>query len=149
MDYLVMYETWLILAIIFGVAEFILPGGISLNLSISSLLVTLGLRLNFLETWVSVLTAWFLIASILFFVIYYFTKKIFKSDETIGNVHEELDIFGQEVQVLENIGPGEKKGRVEFQGTTWSALGDGSEIPAGTQVRIICKDNISLVVEVI
>ena len=78
-----------------------------------------------------------------------FTKKLFKSDETIGNVHEELDIFGQEVQVLENIGPGQQKGRVEFQGTTWSALGDGSEIPAGTQVRIICKENISLVVEVV
>ena len=80
-------------------------------------------------------------------MIYYFTKKLIPSDETIENVHEELDIFGQEVQVIENIGPGERKGRVAFQGTTWNALGDGSEIVAGKTVKIICKDNISLIVE--
>lgn len=149
MDYLLMIEVWLIIAAVCGLAELILPGGIALNLSISSLLVALGLRLNFLDTWVSVLTTWFLCASILFFVIYYFTKKIFQSDETIANVYEELDIFGKEVKVLEKIGPGEKKGRVEFQGTTWSALGDGSEIAAGTTAKIVCKENISLVVEAI
>lgn len=147
MDYLLMIEVWLVLAAIFGLAELILPGGISLNLSISSLLVALGLKLSVLESWISALTFWFICASILFFVIYYFTKKVITSDETVENVYEELDIFGQEAEVIENIGPGERKGRISFQGTSWTALGDGSVIEAGTKVKVICKDNISLIVE--
>lgn len=146
MDYLLMFETWLILAALFGLAELVLPGGISLNLSISSLLVVLGIRLEFLNTWVTVLTMWFLSASILFFVIYFFTKKFMNSDETIGNTNEDIDAYGDEVLVVETIGPGKKKGRIEYQGTTWSALGDGSEINVGSKVTIICKENISFVV---
>ena len=67
--------------------------------------------------------------------------------ETVGNIYEELDIYGKEVLVTENIGPGTHAGRVEFQGTTWTALGDGSEIMAGSHATIVCKENISLVVE--
>jgi membrane protein implicated in regulation of membrane protease activity len=149
MDFILLYETWLILALIFGLLEIIVPGGILLNLAISSLLVALGVYQQWLDTWVLTLTVWFICASVLLFVLYFFTDKFFKGDESIDNVYEELDIFGKEVEVIEQIGPGEHAGRVTFQGTTWSALSDGSKLTQGTKAKVVCKDNISLVVEAI
>jgi inner membrane protein len=147
MDYLLMVETWIMLAVFLSLAEIIIPGGILLNLGIASVLVALGIKFAILDTWIMVLTVWFIIATFLLFFLNFFTNKFFGGKQAIENVDEELDIFGKEVLVIENIGPGTQKGRVEFQGTTWSALGDGSEIKAGNHAKIICKENISLVVE--
>ncbi len=147
MDFLLMFETWILVAVVLSLAEIIIPGGILLNLGIASLVVALSIKFAIVDTWVMVLTLWFIVATFLLFIVNFFTNKIFGSAQSIDNVDDELDIFGQEVIVVENIGPGTKKGRVEFQGTTWSALGDGSEIKAGSHAKIVCKENISLVVE--
>jgi len=147
MNYLLMVETWVIVAIVLSLAEIIIPGGILLNLGIASILVALGIKFAILDTWVMVLTVWFIVATFLLFFLNFFTNKFFGGKQLVENTDEELDIFGKEVLVVENIGPGTHKGRVEFQGTTWSALGDGSEIKAGKHAKIICKENISLVVE--
>jgi len=147
MNYLLMVETWVVVAIVLSLAEIIIPGGILLNLGIASILVALGIKFAILDTWVMVLTVWFIVATFLLFFLNFFTNKFFGGKQLVENTDEELDIFGKEVLVIENIGPGSQQGRVEFQGTTWSALGDGSEIKAGQQAKIICKENISLVVE--
>lgn len=147
MEYILYFETWIVLAILFSCLEIFIPGGILLNLGIASLLVAIGVQQKVLDTWTLTLTAWFISASLLLFVLYFFTEKFFKGDQTIGNIYEELDIYGQKVKVTENIGPGTHAGRVSFQGTTWTALSDGSEIAAGSEATIVCKDNISLVVE--
>jgi hypothetical protein len=147
MDILMMFETWFIMAIVLSLAEIIIPGGILINLGIASIIVAFGVKFAILETWVSTLTTWFILATFLLFILNFFTNKFFGGEQTIENTDEDLDIFGKEAVVIEKIGPGIGKGRVEFHGTTWSALSDGSEIPAGSQVKIVCKDNISLVVE--
>lgn len=147
MDFLLLIKTWVILAVILGLAEIVIPGGILLNLAISSLIVVFGLYFQLLDTWVITLTTWFISASILFFVLYFFSNKYLTGDERIDNTDESLDIYGKKVLVTETIGPGTKAGRIELQGTTWTALSDGSKIPAGSQVSVVCKDNISLIVE--
>jgi membrane protein implicated in regulation of membrane protease activity len=147
MDILLLMKTWMILAIILGLAEIFIPGGILLNLAISSLIIVLGLYFKLLDTWVITLTIWFMVASALFFVLYFFSDKYFTADKRIDNTFEELDLYEKKVLVTETIGPGTKAGRIELQGTTWSALSDGSTIPAGSQVSVVCKDNISLIVE--
>lgn len=147
MEYILFFETWIVLALIFSCLEIFIPGGILLNLGIASLLVAVGVQQKFLDTWAITLTAWFIFASILLFVLYFFTEKFFKGERTIDNVYEELDIYGKEVVVTESIGPGTHAGRVSYQGTTWKALSDGTELIAGTHATIVCKDNISLVVE--
>lgn len=147
MEYILHFETWIVLAILFASLEIFIPGGILLNLGIASLIVALGVHQQVLDTWTLTLTTWFICASILLFVLYFFTDKFFKGDTTKENVHEELDIYGKEVDVIEDIGPGNTPGRVNFQGTTWQALGDGSQIAKGSKVNIVCKENISLIVE--
>ena len=147
MDFLLLFETWIILAVILAFAEMFIPGGILINMGIASLLVAFGVKFGWLDTWVFTLTVWFITASSLLFLVYLFTDKFISDDKSIDNVNEELDIYGKEVLVTEKIGPGTHAGRVAFQGTTWTALGDGSEIVAGSQATIVCKENISLVVE--
>ncbi len=147
MEYILFFETWIVLALLFACLEIFIPGGILLNLGIASLIVAIGVHQHVLDTWALTLTAWFISASILLFVLYFITDKFFNGEQTIDNVYEELDIYGKEVDVIENIGPGTHADRVKFQGTTWTALSDGTEISAGSHATIVCKDNISLVVE--
>lgn len=147
MDILLNVELWLVLGLVLALAEIIIPGGILVNLAIASFIVAFGVGFNFLTTWVAVLTTWFISATLLLFIIYFFTDKLFKSGQRVDNVYEEVDIYGKEVLVTETIGPGQNQGRVEFQGTSWSALSDGSEISAGNTATIVCKENISLIVE--
>ena len=149
MDILMSLNTWIIIGILLSLAEIFIPGGILLNLGIAALIVALGIKLALLDTWVLTLTTWFIASSFLLFALYFVTNKFFKGDERVDNVYEELDIYGKEVVVTEKIGPGKQTGRVEYQGTSWTALSDGSEIEAGSHVTIVCKDNISLVVEAI
>jgi len=147
MDFILLFETWIVLAIILSIAELFIPGGILFNLGIASLIVALGVHQKFLDTWVITLTAWFICASVLLFVLYFITERFFNGVQTIDNVHEDLDIYGKDVIVTETIGPGIHAGRVEFQGTTWNALSDGTKLNTGSHASIVCKDNISLIVE--
>lgn len=147
MEYILFFETWIILAILFACLEIFVPGGILLNLGIASLLVAIGVHQEILDTWVLTLTTWFIIATLLLIAVYFITERFFPGETTVENIYEELDIYGKSVRVIEQIGPGTQAGRVEFQGTTWTALGDGTIIDAGSQASIVCKENISLVVE--
>jgi membrane protein implicated in regulation of membrane protease activity len=147
MEYILFFETWIILAILFACLEIFVPGGILLNLGIASLLVAIGVHQEILDTWVLTLTTWFIIATLLLIAVYFITERFFPGETTVENIYEELDIYGKNVRVIEQIGPGTQAGRVEFQGTTWTALGDGTIIDAGSQASIVCKENISLVVE--
>lgn len=147
MEYILFFETWIVLAILFACAEIFVPGGILLNLGIASLLVAIGVQQQLLDTWTLTLTTWFILASFLLFILYFVTDRFFSGEYKVDNIYEELDLYGKEVTVLEKIGPGTHAGRVEFQGSTWTALGDGSELSKGSHATIVCKENISLVVE--
>ena len=147
MEYILFFETWIVLAILFACAEIFVPGGILLNLGIASLLVAIGVQQQLLDTWTLTLTTWFILASSLLFILYFVTERFFSGDKTVDNIYEELDIYGKEVEVTEKIGPGTHAGRVAFQGTTWTALSDGSELNKGSHATIVCKENISLVVD--
>jgi membrane protein implicated in regulation of membrane protease activity len=146
-EYILFFETWIVLAILFACAEIFVPGGILLNLGIASLLVAIGVQQQLLDTWTLTLTTWFILASLLLFILYFVTERFFSGEHTVENTYEELDIYGKKVEVTEKIGPGTHAGRVAFQGTTWTALSDGSELNKGSHATIVCKENISLVVE--
>ena len=147
MEYILFFETWIILAILFACLEIFVPGGILLNLGIASLLVAVGVQQQILDTWVLTLTTWFILAIFLLILVYFITERFFAGETIVENIYEEVNIYGKKVRVLEQIGPGTQAGRVEYQGTTWTALSDGSIIQAGSEAAIVCKENISLVVE--
>ena len=147
MELLLSFEAWLTIGIILAFIELFVPGGILLNLGLASIIVAVGIKFGFLDSWVVTLTTWFISASFLLFTFSIVSNRFFKGEQSIDNTDEDLDIYGKTVLVTETIGPGNQAGRVEFQGSSWSALSDGSIIQAGKQVTIVCKDNISLIVE--
>ncbi|GIU27557.1 NfeD family protein [Shewanella schlegeliana] len=138
---------WACIGIILILAEIILPGGIVILLGAACLVVAGALAIGLVEGVVQSLTLWFISSMVLLLLFRQVTQKLVGGDAHVGNTDEELEIYGQLAVVKQAIGPAQKVGRIEFQGCEWSALGDGSEIAAGSQVRIICRDNIALVVE--
>jgi inner membrane protein len=71
-------------------------------------------------------------------------KKFFYSK---GNLSEEVEdeFTGKEALATTDIGP-DKKGKVEFKGTTWKSESK-SEIKEGQTVIIIEKENFTLIVK--
>ena len=138
---------WACVGILLMIAEIIIPGGIVLFLGLSGLIVAASLQFGLIDSWVHAFTLWFISSLVLLVFFRNLTQKFVGGDASIDNTDEEFELFGKQAVVTEVIGPGEHKGRIDFQGTSWTALGDGGTIEVGSQVKIICRDNISLVVE--
>lgn len=138
---------WACIGLFLMLAEIILPGGIVILLGVACLVVAGALATGVVEGIVQSLTLWFISSMVLMLSFRQLTQKLVGGDAHVDSTDEELEIYNQFATVKETIGPAQKTGRIEFQGSDWPALGDGSEIVIGTQVRVICRDNIALVVE--
>jgi membrane protein implicated in regulation of membrane protease activity len=138
---------WALSGLALMAAELIIPGGIVVFLGAACLLVAGAWQLGFIDGWANALTLWFISSIVLLLVFRNITQKLVGGEIAVANTDQDLDIYGQQAIVTETIGPGEKPGRIEFQGSSWMAIADGSEIAAGETVTMICHENISLVVE--
>ncbi|QSX33363.1 NfeD family protein [Shewanella avicenniae] len=138
---------WLVIGVLMMLAELIIPGGIVVFLGLSSVIVAAALWLSLISGLPQAFTLWFILSIVLLLAFRQLTQKLVGGDSHVDNTDEELDIYNQVAMVKEAIGPGEHLGRVSFQGADWPALGDGSEIAAGSKVRVVCRENIALVVE--
>lgn len=138
---------WSVIGIILMLAELIAPGGIVILLGAACLVVAGALGIGLVEGIVQSMTLWFISAIVLLLSFRQLTQRLVGGDSHVDNTDEELDIYNQIARVKQTIGPGQTTGRVEFQGSEWPALGDGSIIAVGCEVRIICRENIALVVE--
>ncbi|QYJ78490.1 NfeD family protein [Shewanella acanthi] len=138
---------WSVIGIILMLAELVVPGGIVVLLGAACMIVAAALGIGLVEGIVQSLTLWFISAIVLLLTFRQVTQRLVGGDSHVDNTDEELDLYNQIARVKQTIGPGQTAGRVEFQGSEWPALGDGSIIAAGSVVRIICRENIALVVE--
>ena len=137
---------WLIVGLIFSVAEIVVPGGVVIFLGLSAFLVAFFISVGIVETWTGALTLWFISSFALLICLRGLAQKMIAGDETVGETDENFELFGKVVDVIETIGPGEHKGRVTMGDATWGALSDGRVIKAGKKVKIISRENITLVV---
>lgn len=138
---------WLATGLLLMLAELVIPGGIVVFLGAACLVVAGAWQMALIDSWPQAMTLWFISSLVLLLVFRNITQKLVGGETTVANTDEDMDIYGKEATVVETIGPGEKTGRIEFQNTTWMALADGSVIEPGEKVKIICHENISLVVE--
>ncbi|WP_299011407.1 NfeD family protein [uncultured Shewanella sp.] len=138
---------WAGIGLVLMLAEIIIPGGIVILLGAACLVVVGALGLGIVEGFVQSITLWFIASMVLLLGFRQVTQRLIGGYSHVDNTDEELDIYNKVAMVIQTIGPGQQAGRVDFQGSQWSALGDGTQIAAGTQVRVICRDNIGLVVE--
>ncbi|QBY03873.1 NfeD family protein [Thalassotalea sp. HSM 43] len=147
MEYANDVTAWACIGVLLVIAELVIPGGIVVFLGTSALVVAATLQFGIIDNWMHAFTLWFILSIVLLLLFRNLGQSMVGGDSRVDNTDEELDVYGKQVRVIATIGPGNKKGRIEFQGTEWSALGDGSEIKAGETAKIVCRENISYVVE--
>jgi membrane protein implicated in regulation of membrane protease activity len=147
MDWLSPELIWFVIGFILIMIEFAVPSLLTVFFGIGawivaliSLIVPVPLTLQLIL---------FIIGSILPLI---FLRKRFQSmlaGRSVAasevNVTELEEFLGQKAVTVEEITP-DKKGRVEFRGSTWTAEAYET-IPVGTTVEIVDKNNITLIVK--
>lgn len=137
---------WFLLGFVMLLLEFVMPGLIIFFFGIGALMVALiclvaDITLNLQ------LTIFLLSSLVLLLSLRKWVKNIFVGQVSPRESVDELlkEFVGQKAMVTAEITP-DAEGKVEFRGTSWNA--EASEvIPAGSSVRIVGKNNITLKVE--
>ena len=146
MDFLMNELTWLGAGVLFVVAELVVPGGIIVFLGLGCFVVAGALFFGLVDNWFDVVTLFFVASFVLLLLLRMVFMRHFAGDETKANTFELAEDVDEIVRVTETIGPGEIVGQVELRGTPWRAQGDGREIADGGYVRVMARENITLMV---
>jgi len=137
---------WASAAGLLMLAELILPGGIVFFLGGGCLVVALALWSGLVTTWSAAMTLFFISSLLLILGLRSLFSRFVEGDSTTANTEEILDEVDSVVLVIEQIGPGRAPGVIRFRGTRWRALGDGSEMLADSQARVVARENTTVIV---
>ena len=138
---------WLIAGVALAVSEAFVPGFIIIFFGVAAMLVA-GLRaLGLVESLLPCLLIWAALSTGLVFGVGRFFRKKIQSERTVAVTDEDASVFGRVVEVVDAIEPGQEGGRIRFQGTTWSARTVKGQLPAGSQARLVDRDNLCWIVE--
>ncbi len=142
-------ETFTLIAIGIGILlmllEIILPGAISFCLGLSCILVGLSFQFGIVTKPVNLFLLWCLLSIISSSIGIYIVNQLFAGTSTKGVYDEDVDAFGTEVEVLEDID--ESNGRIQFQGTGWHAVTTDGLIPKGQKATIAGRDGSTFIVD--
>jgi len=127
--------------------EAIAPGGIAFLLGLSGLGVGVIRYFGFLDDPLTAVVVWLLSSTVMTIAIRPFINKYFKGESSTKFADEDYEAMDQIVEVLEPVNDMDNEGRIRFQGISWQARSLEGKIPAGTQVRIIYRDNTTWIVE--
>ncbi len=137
---------WFIIGLILIILEFSSPGLITIFFGIGAWIVSVICL--FLDISLNLQLSIFLISSVLLLVsLRKWFKALFTRKSGTGRVEGEVadEFIGRKAVVTEKITPN-RKGRVEFRGSYWTAESNET-IPEGASVEITDKDNITLIVK--
>ena len=137
---------WFVIGLILIILEFLIPGLITIFFGIGAWIVSVICL--FLDISLNLQLSIFLISSVLLLVsLRKWFKTLFTRKPGTGRAEDEVadEFIGQKVVVTEKITPN-RKGRVEFRGSYWTAE-SYETIPEGASVEILDKDNITLIVK--
>lgn len=136
---------FLILGLVLMGLELVIPGLVVIFLGAAAVLTAGGLWLGLIGSWVGAFTCWFVASIGLVLSLRSVFTRFLPGTVTKQLTDEDLDAFGEEAEVVEEVTP--VAGRIRFRGTTWDAQTVGEVLPAGTRVRIVTRENLSWIVE--
>jgi membrane protein implicated in regulation of membrane protease activity len=140
--------TWIFLigGFLLMLFELLVPTGFTLLLGVSGLLVGLLRLIGLFDDPLVAVGAWVTISVLLTIAIRPLIKNFFKGEESFKYADEDYEAMDQIVEAVEDIDE-EGNGRIRFQGISWKARTLEGSIPAGEQVRIKYRDNVTWIVE--
>ena len=141
-----MLTTWIVAGAVLIVLELIVPGMVLVFLGGGALLVALFVWLGLIQTWVSSITTWFIVSLVLLLVLRSFFQRFMPGDAEKQSTDEDFDAYGEVVDVVEAIRPGEE-GRIQYRGTTWQAACYDHTLEVGTKAQIVWRENLIWIVE--
>ncbi|HNX29835.1 MAG TPA: NfeD family protein [Syntrophomonadaceae bacterium] len=133
---------WIVVALVCGAIEIFTVGFWFLYLSLSALVVALGVSLE----WFPQIETQLLIFAFLTVLLVIFTRplvlKLIKSNDTASNVKA---LIGQRGITVDEMLP-LHYGQVKINGEIWTAV-SSEEIEAGTLIEVLSIDGVKLVVQ--
>jgi membrane protein implicated in regulation of membrane protease activity len=135
---------WFIIALVLFLLELVVPGFVIFFFGIGALITALVCLI--LHPGINIQIIIFAVMSVLSLLALrkLIQKKLFYNKDSRSDAVED-EFTGKEALAITDFGS-DKKGKVEFKGTNWTAESD-SEIKAGQTVLIIEKDSFKLIVE--
>ncbi len=146
MDWLTPELLWFLIGLVLIILEFGIPGVVTIFFGIGAWLV--ALLCLFFNIPLNLQIIVFIIGSIIpLILLRNWIKKMLEGRSDVGTVDldELAEFLGKKVVVTEKITP-EKRGRVEFRGSTWKAEAY-ENLAVGKTVEIVDKNNITLIVK--
>lgn len=138
---------WIIGGGLLILSELFIPGMITFFLGLSAFVVALGYKFGFLGSVLSGFATWFITSLFSVFVLREFAQKLLPGDSSYKAVNEDMDAFGEIVEVVEDVKAADDNGRIRFRGTTWQATTGARLIPAGKKAKIVARENLVWIVE--
>lgn len=143
----IMWDLWVIFGIILCLLEFAVPGFVICFFGAAALIMGLVTAI-----FPSMALGWqIFIYTILSVAVIYASRKLFpeafKGNKERAVANADCDDFSHTVAIAEEaIKPGLVGGKVRFEGSYWTARSN-EEITAGEEVRVVARENITLIVE--
>lgn len=150
MENLEIETIWLIGGLTLILLELLLPGGIVFFLGLAALIVSALLYAGLIGGWIQAFTVWFIASLTLLFALRGIVQKIIPAQIERAKTNQDLDAYGDIVEVRECIPVG-GEGRIRFRDSTWRARNyrDDQDLEAGTKVRLIFRENLVWIVEAV
>lgn len=137
---------WLVGGAALILLELVVPGGILVFLGAGALVVAGGLWLGLIDGLIPAFTTWFVTSLVLILTLRGVIQKYAGGDEEWHNTDEDAEAMETVVTVTETIRPGED-GRIMYRGTTWPARCYDRTIEAGSEAKLVFRENTAWVVE--
>ena len=139
---------WFVIGLVLLLMEIALPGLVIFFFGIGAWVVSIACFITDISLDAQLLL--FLISSIfMLLILRHRLKSLFYGfSSSRDNMSEDMQEYVGHAAIVTQEIRGKVKGRVEFHGTNWDAVADGN-IPVGTDVEIMSKDNLTFKVKVI
>ncbi|NQY99358.1 MAG: NfeD family protein [Bdellovibrionales bacterium] len=139
---------WLIFGVVLIIAEVILPGGIAFFIGFGALFVGGLYFIGVINDPLTGFTIWFILSITFLFTLKGLVDKFLPHTETKSNTDEDIDAFGEEVEVLAPVSH-QTEGRIRYQGTSWPALSrrENIEFFEGDRAIIVFRNNMTWLID--
>ena len=141
------FSLWLGSGIFLMAIEFLVPGLVLVFVGLGSLTVVFGMHFGYIDGILQQFITFFISSIIYLLTLRFLVLRFFTSVTRKENIDEDEEVMGSIVELVADINSGEF-GRVEHSGSSWQARAEGDQtILKGEQVKIIGRDNITLIVQ--
>lgn len=141
----------MLICLVFGVAlmlaEFVLPGFISLFLGMAGVLVAGMIGLGWISAWPSIAMAWVGVAIVLVLTLRSTLMRYFPGEKSKGSVDDDSLARGTLVEVVKDVTESNEDGQIMFRDAVWSARSASVAIPRGARARLLRRENLLWIVE--